>query len=80
MNGGYAEFVVVPEDSAYPLPDVFLDAAAAPLLCAGVIGYRALRLSEMKPGKRLGLYGFGASAHIAIQIARHQGCEVSVFV
>ncbi len=79
VNGGYAEFVVVPEDSAYPLPDFFLDAAAAPLLCAGVIGYRALRLSEMKPGKRLGLYGFGASAHIAIQIARHQGCEVSVF-
>jgi len=79
LDGGYAEYTLVPADSAYPLPDVFSNAAAAPLLCAGVIGYRALRLSEMKPGKRIGLYGFGASAHIAIQIARHQGCEVSVF-
>ena len=79
LDGGYAEYVVVPEESAYLLPGVFSDTAAAPLLCAGVIGYRALRLSEMKPGKRLGLYGFGASAHIAIQIARHRGCEVFVF-
>ncbi len=79
VDGGYAEFVVVPEAFAYRLPDSFDDLQAAPLLCAGVIGYRALRLSEIKPGQRLGLYGFGASAHIAIQVARHWGCKVYVF-
>ena len=78
-DGGYAEYLVVDERFAFPLPDAFSDAEAAPLLCAGIIGYRSLRLSEIKPGGRLGLYGFGASAHLAIQVARHWGCEVYVF-
>ncbi|MDD8016528.1 MAG: zinc-dependent alcohol dehydrogenase family protein [Acidobacteriota bacterium] len=79
VDGGYAEFLAVPEAFAYRLPEVFTDEEAAPLLCAGIIGYRALRLSSVRPGERLGLYGFGASAHVAIQIARHWGCEVYVF-
>lgn len=79
VDGGYAQYAVVDEDFAYPIPSPFTAAAAAPLLCAGIIGYRSLRLSEIKPGERLGLYGFGASAHIVIQIARHLGCEVLVF-
>lgn len=78
-HGGYAQYTVVPEDYAYPIPRGFTDTRAAPLLCAGVIGYRALRLSGIRPGEVLGLYGFGASAHIAIQVARHWGCEVFVF-
>lgn len=78
-NGGYAEFMRVPEKFVYPIPDVFLDEEASPLLCAGIIGYRALRLSEIKPGQRLGLIGFGASAHVAIQVARHWKCKVFVF-
>jgi len=78
-DGGYAEYVVVDERFAYRLPDIFSDLEAAPLLCAGVIGYRALRLSEIKPGEKLGLYGFGASAHLALQVARHWNCEVYVF-
>ena len=78
VDGGYAEYAVVPDRFAYPIPPIFSDDEAAPLLCAGIIGYRALRLSGIKPGQRLGLYGFGASAHIAIQIARHWGCQVSV--
>jgi alcohol dehydrogenase, propanol-preferring len=78
VDGGYAEYAVVPASFAYPIPAVFSDEEAAPLLCAGIIGYRALRLSGIRPGQRLGLYGFGASAHIAIQIARHWGCEVYV--
>lgn len=78
-DGGYAEHMIVHEDFAYPIPRQFSDVQAAPLLCAGVIGYRALRLSGVRPGQRLGLYGFGASAHIALQIARHQGCEIYVF-
>jgi propanol-preferring alcohol dehydrogenase len=77
-NGGYAEYAVVPARFAYPIPPIFSDDEAAPLLCAGIIGYRALRLSGIKPGQRLGLYGFGASAHIAIQIAHHWGCQVYV--
>lgn len=77
-DGGYAEYAVVPERFAYPIPSVFTDAEAAPLLCAGIIGYRALRLSGVRPGQRLGLYGFGASAHITIQVARHWGCSVFV--
>ena len=79
VDGGYAEYVAVNEDFAYQLPASFSDEKAAPLLCAGVVGYRALRLSEIRPGQRMGLYGFGASAHIAIQIVRHWGCEVFVF-
>lgn len=78
-NGGYAEAMVVREDFAYPLPESFSDVAAAPLLCAGVIGYRSYRLSAVRRGERLGLYGFGASAHVVLQFARHLGCEVYVF-
>lgn len=79
VDGGYAQYTTVPEDFAYAIPDAFSAGEAAPLLCAGIIGYRALRLSEIKPGQRLALYGFGASAHIAIQIAAYWGCEVYVF-
>jgi alcohol dehydrogenase, propanol-preferring len=78
VDGGYAEFVAARADFLVPLPDGIDDAHAAPLLCAGIIGYRALRLSGIQPGQKLGLYGFGASAHIAIQIARHWRCEVFV--
>jgi propanol-preferring alcohol dehydrogenase len=79
VDGGYAQYTKVSEDFAYPLPPGFSDEQAAPLLCAGIIGYRALKLSEIKPQGRLGLYGFGASAHVAIQLAVHWGCEVYVF-
>jgi propanol-preferring alcohol dehydrogenase len=78
-NGGFAETMVVPADFAYTIPVGFPDDQAAPLLCAGIIGYRSLRLSEIEPGGRLGLYGFGASAHVTIQVARHWGCEVYAF-
>jgi len=78
-HGGYAQYTVISEDFAYPIPKRFSDAQAAPLLCAGVIGYRALRLSGIKPGQVLGLYGFGASAHIAIQVARFWNCRVFIF-
>ena len=78
-DGGYAEYAKVPEAFAYRIPEGFPDDQAAPLLCGGIIGYRALSLSGIQPGQRLGLYGFGASAHIAIQVARHWGCEVYVF-
>lgn len=78
VDGGYAEYATVPEHFAYPIPTVFRDEEAAPLLCAGIIGYRALRLSGIQPGQRLGMYGFGASAHITIQVARHWGCSVFV--
>lgn len=79
VDGGFAEYVVVHEDFTYRIPDTFPDDHAAPLMCAGVIGYRSLRLSNIKHGQRIGLYGFGASAHIAIQIVRHWQCEVYVF-
>jgi propanol-preferring alcohol dehydrogenase len=78
-DGGFADYMVVPADFAYPIPMGFPDDQAAPLLCAGIIGYRSLRLSEIQPRGRLGLYGFGASAHVTIQVARHWGCEVYVF-
>ncbi len=78
VDGGYAEYALVPAEFAYPIPPVFGDEEVAPLLCAGIIGYRSLRLSGVKPGQRLGLYGFGASAHIVIQVARHWGCTVYV--
>jgi alcohol dehydrogenase, propanol-preferring len=77
-DGGYAERAVVREDFAYPIPDAFSDQQAAPLLCAGIIGYRALRRCRVEPGGRLGLYGFGSSAHITLQVARARGCEVYV--
>lgn len=83
-DGGYAEYTVARADFVYPLPAGFSPAAAAPLMCAGVIGYRALRLALSATAgpvamPRLGLYGFGASAHICLQIARARGCEVTVF-
>lgn len=78
-NGGYAEYTAISENFAYAVPETFSPTEAAPLFCAGIIGYRALRLSEIKPGQRLGLYGFGASAHIVIQIALFWKCEVYVF-
>ena len=79
VHGGFAEYALVSERFAYPIPAIFTDEEAAPLLCAGIIGYRTLRRSQIQPGQRLGLYGFGASAHITIQIARHWGCSVYVF-
>jgi alcohol dehydrogenase, propanol-preferring len=79
VNGGYADYTVVHENYAYPIPETFTDENAAPLLCAGIIGYRSYRLSGIRPGQRLGLYGFGASAHLVLQFARHQGCEIYVF-
>ena len=78
-NGGYGQYTVVPEEFAYPIPERFSDAEAAPLLCAGAIGYRDLRLANIKKGQTLGLFGFGASAHIVIQVAIYWGCEVYVF-
>jgi alcohol dehydrogenase, propanol-preferring len=78
-DGGFAEFLTVRRDFVYRVPERFSDVEAAPLLCAGIIGYRALRLSEAEPGERLALFGFGASAHLTLQIARHRGCEVFVF-
>lgn len=77
-DGGYAALAVVPEDFAYEIPDSFDDAQAAPLLCAGIIGYRALERSSLPRNGRLGLYGFGSSAHIVLQIAQYRGCEVFV--
>jgi alcohol dehydrogenase, propanol-preferring len=76
VDGGYAEYIVAPEDFIYAIPDGFSDEQAAPLLCAGIIGFRCLRLSDIKPGGRLGFYGFGAAAHIAIQLARHWNVTV----
>jgi propanol-preferring alcohol dehydrogenase len=78
-DGGYAEAMVVPESFAYALPANFDDLEVAPLLCAGIVGYRSFRLSNAQPGDRVGLYGFGASAHIVLQVALHLGCEVYVF-
>jgi propanol-preferring alcohol dehydrogenase len=77
-NGGYAQYTVVSEDFAYLIPKRFSDAEATPLLCAGAIGYRDLILSDIKKGQTLGLFGFGASAHIVIQVANYWGCEVFV--
>ncbi len=78
-DGGYAEYMVAPEEFVYDIPDAYSDVAAAPLLCAGIIGFRALRISGAEPGDRVALFGFGGSAHITLQIARHRGCEVYVF-
>ena len=79
VDGGYAERIVAPRAFTFPIPDRFSDLEAAPLLCAGIIGYRSLRLSGIRPGGRLGLFGFGSSAHLAIQVAIHEGAEVLVF-
>ena len=78
-DGGYAQTLVARADWVYRLPDGFSALEAAPLLCAGIIGYRSLRLSGIQPGGRLGLFGFGASAHLAIQVALHWGCRVYAF-
>lgn len=79
-NGGYAEYMIAAADFVYPLPDGFTDLECAPLLCAGIIGYRSLRLTNLENwnGARLGIYGFGAAGHVAIQIARHRGADVYV--
>jgi propanol-preferring alcohol dehydrogenase len=76
VDGGYSEYIVAPENFVYAIPEGFPDEQAAPLLCAGIIGFRSLRLSGIKPGGRLGFYGFGAAAHVAIQVARHWKVEV----
>lgn len=78
VDGGYAEYTVAPEAFVYPLPEGVSSREAAPFLCAGIIGYRALRRSDVREGEPLGLYGFGASAHVVIQIARHWNCPVYV--
>ena len=80
VNGGYAELMTVHQDFAYSLPEVFTDAEAAPLLCAGAIGYRSLRISRIADGQNLGLTGFGASAHLVLKMVRHRYPNVKVFV
>lgn len=77
-NGGYAEYAVVPGDFAYEIPEVFEDVQAAPLLCAGIIGYRALSRSNVPNGGKLALFGFGSSAHVVMQLAKHRDCKVYV--
>ncbi|MEJ2551202.1 MAG: zinc-dependent alcohol dehydrogenase family protein [Anaerolineales bacterium] len=79
VDGGYAEWTLSDASYSLPLPKSLEDPLIAPLLCAGIIGYRSLRKSDLNPGERLGLVGFGASAHLAIQVATHWGCDVSVF-
>jgi propanol-preferring alcohol dehydrogenase len=80
VNGGYAEYLTVSEGFAYPIPDVFSDSEAAPLLCAGAIGYRSLRLVGLQDGQNLGLTGFGASAHLVLKMARHKYPQSRCFV
>lgn len=80
VNGGYAQYMTVPEQYAYPVPEVFSDEAAAPLLCAGAVGYRAFKLANLRDGQSLGLTGFGGSAHIVLQTARHLLPRSSVHV
>jgi alcohol dehydrogenase, propanol-preferring len=79
-NGGYAQTMTVPENYAYPIPDSYADAEAAPLLCAGAVGYRALKLTGLADGQTLGLTGFGGSAHLVLQLVRHQYPHSNVFV
>ena len=80
INGGYAQYTTIQEDFAYAIPEAFSDLEAAPLLCAGAIGYRSLRLTGMEEGKSLGLIGFGASAHLVIQMAKHKYPSSKIFV
>ncbi len=80
VNGGYAEYMTVPSSFAYTIPDAFTDVEAAPLLCAGAIGFRSLRLTELADGQRLGLVGFGASAHLVLKMARHCFPRSEIFV
>jgi propanol-preferring alcohol dehydrogenase len=79
-NGGYAQYLTVPQDFAYRIPPVFSDVEAAPLLCAGAIGYRSLRLAGLRDGQSLGLTGFGASAHLVLKMARHRFPRSRIFV
>lgn len=79
VPGGYSQYLVVSEEFAYSVPERFSDSQAAPLLCAGVIGYRSLRFSGIQPGQNLGLYGFGASAHLVLQVAKYWDCKVYAF-
>jgi propanol-preferring alcohol dehydrogenase len=79
-NGGYAEYMTVPEDFGFKIPDVFTDSQAAPLLCAGAIGFRSLRLANIKDGQNLGLTGFGASAHLVLKMVEYQHSDIKVFV
>lgn len=79
-DGGYAEYVAVPEDSVYRIPDIFSDSEAAPLFCAGAIGYRALQLAELNDGDSIGLSGFGASGHLVIKMVRHMYPNSKIFV
>jgi propanol-preferring alcohol dehydrogenase len=80
VNGGYAEYMTVPEAFAYPLPQLFTDSQAAPLLCAGAVGYRSLRLTGLKDGQNIGLTGFGASAHLVLQVVRNVYHNTKIFV
>ena len=80
VNGGYAQYTIVPQNFAYNIPDKFSDSQAAPLLCAGVIGYRTVRLSQISDGQIIGIFGFGASAHIVIQIIKYKFPNSPVFV
>ena len=79
VDGGFAEYLVAESKYVLPLPNTISDQDAAPLLCAGLVGFRSIRLSDLQPGERLGLFGFGAAGHLAIQVARYWGCEVYVF-
>jgi alcohol dehydrogenase, propanol-preferring len=80
VDGGYAEYMTVHEDYVYPIPDIFTDAEAAPLLCAGAIGYRSLSLTQLKDGQNLGLTGFGASAHLVLKMLKYRFPQTKVFV
>ncbi|MEN4005761.1 MAG: zinc-dependent alcohol dehydrogenase family protein [Methanobacteriaceae archaeon] len=80
VDGGYSEYTVVLEDFAYKIPEIFKDTQAAPLMCAGAIGYRALKLTDLKNNENIGLYGFGASAHIVIQMVKYRYPDSNVFV
>jgi propanol-preferring alcohol dehydrogenase len=80
VDGGYAELMTVPEEYAHPVPDVFTDAEATPLLCAGAVGYRALKLCGIRDGQRLGFSGFGGSAHLVAQLVRHLYPRTSLHV
>jgi propanol-preferring alcohol dehydrogenase len=79
-NGGYAEYMVVPQDSAYLIPDIFSDSEAAPLLCAGAIGYRSLRLTGLQNGQNLGLTGFGGSAHLVLKMVKYKFPNSKIYV
>jgi alcohol dehydrogenase, propanol-preferring len=80
VNGGYAEYMTVPESFAYPIPEVFTNSQAAPLLCAGAVGYRSLMLSDLRDGDNVGLTGFGASAHLVLQMIKYRFPKTKIFV